>query len=339
MRFKVKAIRLNLKTLNYWNSECMKMIILKRISFLLLFIFNYVSAQSSYFADYTQSLNDSIISIDMVAVEGGHFIMGNNNGKDDEKPAHDVLIDDFWMGKYEITWAQYDAFVYENFDTSEYQDNSKLEALGIDALSGATPPYVDMSFNMGKGDAPAVNMTQYAALMFCKWLSLKTGVFYRLPTEAEWEYACKKGNTDKIEDLDQVAWYYENSLDKYEKRGTRKANDLGIHDLLGNVSEWVLDQYDATYYKNAPSNNPWNKPTTLYPRVLRGGSWKDTAEKVCCNARQYSRAKWKRRDPQIPKSNWWHTDAPFVGFRVVRPKVQPPKDVIKSYWLEAIEDF
>ena len=109
--------------------------------------------------------------------------------------------------------------------------------------------------------------------------------------------------------------------------------------MLGNVSEWVLDQYSSDFYTKSPKQNPWNFPSELYPRVIRGGSWKDTASKLCCTSRQGSKSKWKIQDPQIPKSNWWHTDAPFIGFRVVRPKKQPGKEQIEKYWLEAIIDY
>lgn len=309
---------------------------------LLAFLYGLaVNAQD--FIDYTQTINNEKISIELVAVKGGEFNMGVENENtirnEDEKPNHKVDLDDFWMGKYEITWEQYDTFVYSDLNKTQFIDENKLKTLGIDAISGATPPYVDMSFNMGKESSPAVNMTQYAALMFCKWLTAKTGVFYRLPTEAEWEYVCKKGSTDKIDDLSSIAWYQENANEKYHKTGLKAGNTLGIHDMLGNVSEWVLDQYSTTYYANSPIKNPWNKPTELYPRVLRGGSWKDTADKLCCSSRQISKPIWKRRDPQIPKSNWWYTDAPFIGFRVVRPQIQPTKENIASYWLEAKMDF
>lgn len=298
-------------------------------------------AQTQEFKDYNQELKNESISIDMVAVKGGNFLMGTfkTRRKEDEKPQHEVVVEGFWMGKHEITWEQYDAFVFGFFDADEFQEKTQLENLGIDAVSGATPPYVDMSFDMGKESRPAVNMTQYAALMYCKWLTSKTGVFYRLPTEAEWEYACKKGRTDTAKDLKSIAWFAENTHEKYEIIGSKNANSLGIHDLLGNVSEWTLDQYSASYYENSPTTNPWNTPNKLYPRVVRGGSWKDTADKLCCTSRGQSKQKWKRRDPQIPKSNWWHTNAPFVGFRVIRPKNQPSKEEIKKYWLEAIEDF
>lgn len=268
--------------------------------------------------------------------------MGTNaeNRKSNEKPIHEVSVNDFWMGKYEITWDQYDAFVFGKFDSDQFKSQDKLNQFGIDGVSGATTPYVEMSFGMGKEDHPAINITHYAALMYCKWLTAKTGVFYRLPTEAEWEYVCKTGKTDSSDtNLNDIAWYDENTNDKYERVGKKKPNTLGIYDMLGNVSEWVFDQYDPEFYKNAPSSNPVNLPKELYPRVVRGGSWKDTKDKVCCTYRGASKSKWKRRDPQIPKSDWWHTNAEFVGFRVVRPKNQPSADEIKSYWLNAIEDF
>ncbi len=313
---------------------------LKHATLLIIyFLASHTEAQE--FKDYAQNLETPNLSIKMVAVPGGTFLMGSNNPKRhaDEKPNHEVDIDDFWIGKYEITWQEYDAFVFGKFGPDQFIKKTELKTLGIDAVSGATAPYVDMSFGMGKDNFPAINMTQYAAIMYCKWLTSKTGIFYRLPTEAEWEYVCKKGQTDKVADLKNMAWYHENSPDKYQKIGEKQPNALGIYDVLGNVSEWVYDQYSLSYYKNAPKKNPVNFPTTLYPRVVRGGSWKDTADKLCCTSRQASKQEWKQRDPQIPKSNWWLTDASFVGFRIVRPKIQPSEKDIKTYWLDAIEDF
>lgn len=320
-----------------------------KLNFLLKFILIIiVGAQSifikaQHFVNYEQELKLEKFNIKMVAVKGGVFEMGareaDTSHNENEKPKHTVKVDDFWIGKYEITWEEYDAFVYGQFDEAQFESPSKLKEMGIDGVTGATSPYVDMSFGMGKGSFPAVNMTQYAAIMYCKWLTSKTGVFYRLPTEAEWEYVCKKGKTDEVKPLKDFVWYDENGGEKYQETGSKKPNNLGIYDLLGNVSEWVLDQYSTSYYANSPKENPWNVPSKLYPRVLRGGSWKDTASKTCCTSRQASNPKWKRRDPQIPKSYWWHTDAPFIGFRIVRPKMQPSKEEIKKYWLEAIVDY
>lgn len=312
--------------------------------FTIVALSSLTKTQAQQFNNYSQNIPNENFSIDVVAVKGGEFSMGTDSNdtsrNEDEKPEHKINVDDFWMGKYEITWDQYDAFVFGEFDAGQFKSKEELIKLGIDGISGATTPYVEMSFGMGKEDHPAVNITQYAALMYCKWLTSKTGIFFRLPTEAEWEYVCKTGNTDSSsQNLNDTAWYTENTNDKYEKTGQKKPNNLGIYDMLGNVSEWVLDKYDGDYYMNSPTSNPWNVATELYPRVVRGGSWKDTKDKICCTYRGASKSKWKRRDPQIPKSNWWHTNAEFVGFRIVRPKKQPSLEEIKKYWQDAIEDF
>ena len=101
-----------------------------------------------------------------------------------------------------------------------------------------------------------------------------------------------------------------------------------------NVAEWTSDQYNATSYKkrNKISINPFEKPTKIYPKVVRGGSWMDTPNRLRSAARRPSTKKWKKRDPQIPKSKWWHTDAPFVGFIVVRPVKTPPEKEQFKYW-------
>ena len=109
--------------------------------------------------------------------------------------------------------------------------------------------------------------------------------------------------------------------------------------MHGNVAEWVMDQYDEDYYAKSDKDNPWNKPETLYPRVVRGGSWRDGASDCRCSTRKASRARWKMQDPQIPKSNWWHTNVFYIGFRVVRQRQQPSTEEISQYWLEPIADL
>ncbi|NIS48379.1 MAG: SUMF1/EgtB/PvdO family nonheme iron enzyme, partial [Aliifodinibius sp.] len=112
------------------------------------------------------------------------------------------------------------------------------------------------------------------------------------------------------------AWYKGNSARKYHQPGAKEPNALGIHDMLGNVAEWTFDQYNENYsamLDHNPAVNPFMKPTELYPRAVRGGSWMDSAEAVSCLQRRGSDPSWKMRDPQLPKSLWWHTNAPFVG--------------------------
>lgn len=173
-------------------------------------------------------------------------------------------------------------------------------------------------------------MSQQAAIMYCKWLYEQTGIFYRLPTEAEWEYACKAGKP-----LDASGGYsLENSEGKYHKTGELKPNAWGLYDMLGNLSEWTLDQYDPQAYQKLKdgAKDPLVPPASKYPKVVRGGSYLDEKEELRCANRIASDPSWNKRDPQIPKSKWWLTDGMFVGFRVVRPAVQPSKDEIEKFF-------
>ena len=256
------------------------------------------------------------------------------------------------MGKYEITWNQYDLFANEVMDELESElatADQKDITITADALSTPTQPYVDMTFGMGSDGFPAISMTHYAAVMYAKWLTAKTGDFYRLPTEAEWEYACR-GGTDTIyyfgnsaDDIDDHAWHRENSDRSYNKVGTKAPNPFGLHDMAGNLSEWTMDQYFDDYYDRLdgdPAQNPWFSPTELYPRSVRGGSWEDeAADQRCANRTPSAPPRWKELDPQFPKSLWWHTSAPFVGFRLVRPADPPSPEEIEEYWIEAMDDF
>jgi len=224
--------------------------------------------------------------------------------------------------------------------------NQSEVQLDVDAVSGATTPYVEMSFGMGIDNYPAICMTQLAAVKFCEWLSAMTGHFYRLPTEAEWEYACRAGTDtaysfgDDPSQLSDYAWYKENSQDKYQKVGTKKANPWGLYDMHGNVAEWTLDQYVPTVYRNRTQGetNPITVGEKVYPKAVRGGSWMDSPNRLRSAARRPSSKKWKKRDPQIPKSKWWHTDAPFVGFRIVRPLETPSEEEQKKYWKYELTD-
>jgi formylglycine-generating enzyme required for sulfatase activity len=212
-----------------------------------------------------------------------------------------------------------------------------------DAIAVPTSPYQDMSNNMGKDGYPAICMTQLAAKMYCKWLSAKTGRYYRLPTEAEWEYACRAGTKtaysfgDDPAKLDEYAWYLDNSDDKYHRVGRKKPNPWGLHDMHGNVAEWVLDQYVPDFYKQFVGRtvkNPLSPGVQEYGRVVRGGSWDDEAPMLRSAARRYSVKDWKKQDPQIPQSVWYLTDAWFVGFRVVRPLRVPTPEEAKKYELD-----
>ena len=315
----------------------------------LAFLWAQPLTAQSPLAAYTETLPGSEVSFDMVLVPGGTFQMGSPASEDgrteDEGPQVTVQLDSFWIGQYEVTFDLYEVFRERNLDN----DSTRLASLEYtaDAITRPSPPYEDPTFGMGKYGYPAVSMTQYAALKFCKWLWQKTGRFYRLPTEAEWEYACRAGSTtayafgDDMSDLDDYAWHYENSDEAYHKVGTKKPNAWGIYDMHGNVSEWCLDQYDAGYYATLGSDTvqaPWRRPSSLHPRSVRGGSWDDDPEALRSAKRIESSLNWKRRDPQIPKSFWWNTDSPFVGLRLVSPIPQPTEAEIRQFWRMTLDE-
>lgn len=294
---------------------------------------------------YAEPIEHTELAIEMVPIKGGTFTMGTPESEadrnEDEGPQREVTVDPFWMGKYEITWDQYDVW-------SEQMDHRRRQMLSIpatprdeivDGISKPTEPYTDMSFGMGKERYPAISMTQHAARTFCKWLSAKTGRYYRLPTEAEWEYAARAGTQtaysfgDDPEQLDDYAWYFDNSEDAYHEVGQKKPNPWGLYDMHGNVAEWVLDQYVADFYSQNPKiKNPLAIPSTLYPRVVRGGGWDDDPDMLRCGVREGSSEEWKEQDPQLPQSIWYLTDAQGVGFRVVRPLTEPTADEKTNKW-------
>lgn len=297
------------------------------------------------FEPFTRQVPQSSVSFSMVPITGGRFLIGATpgtpNSKEDEGPQREVEVGSFWMGTHEVTYELFEIFREKKLDLNE--DGSP-----VDGITRPSPPYEDPTFGMGKYGFPATSMTQYAALAFCKWLSEKTGEFYRLPTEAEWEYACKGGSKDAFffgndaSQLGEYAWYYENSSDAFKKVGQKKPNPFGLYDMLGNVAEWTLDQYDPGFYATlsaeVPTVAPWRKPTTLHPRTVRGGSYTDDAEALRPTARQMSDLRWKSRDPQIPKSFWWNTDSPFVGFRLVKPYPQPSKEEQRQFWAFVLDE-
>ena len=120
--------------------------------------------------------------------------------------------------------------------------------------------------------------------------------------------------------------------------GKKKPNPWGLYDILGNVIEWTLDEYDADFYSRSPASEPWNHATKPYPHSARGGSWDDDdPAKLRAAVRRASSPAWKIQDPQLPKSIWYHTDAQFLGFRVVRPLKNPTAEEMQACWNSGVE--
>ncbi|MFT5198368.1 MAG: sulfatase activating formylglycine-generating enzyme [Planctomycetota bacterium] len=315
------------------------------------------ATQAADMLPYLDRILGSKVRFRMQPIPGGRFHMGSPadeaKRKADEGPRHEVEIAPFWMGVHEVTWDEYELFMLRGDKQGVPVGEAKVspQEAWADAVSRPTPPYVPMDFDMGIDGFPAISMTQFAAKQYTKWLSMKTGRFYRLATEAEWEYACRAGSTTAYSfgadaaQLGAHAWYFENSKDGYHPVGTKKPNAWGLHDMHGNVAEWVLDGYGAeTYGKRAASEvldklgdklgikDPVHWPTTEYPRVVRGGSWDDDPHALRAATRRGSQDSWKMMDPQLPKSIWYLTNAKTVGFRIVRPLISPSLELQAKYW-------
>ena len=296
---------------------------------------------------YAEIIDHTDVTIEMVPIRGGSFRMGSPESEAgrnvDEGPAHEVVVSPFWMSRCEITWDAWEIWGEE----IDIQRRSILMLPGTprdrfaDAITRPTAPFTDMSFGMGKGTRPAICMTQHAARTWCRWLSARTGRYYRLPTEAEWEFACRAGTGtafhfgDDPSLIDEYAWHAGNSDLAYHKVGQKEPNAWGLYDMHGNVAEWVLDQYIPGLYgrrSGQPVKNPLAIPFQLYPRVVRGGGWNAEVAMLRSAARRGSDEDWKQQDPQIPRSIWYHTDALAVGFRVVRPLAEPSAEEKVARW-------
>jgi len=307
--------------------------------FAVIFCFIVIGASAQQtslnFEKYEQKLPVSNLRFAMVPIPAGQFKMGSIIASPkintDETPQKEITLDAFWMSATEVTRDVFDVFLKDE-TTSQNSD--------VDAITRPSPQYVDLTWGMGKeGGYPANSMSQYAALMFCKWLYKQTGIFYRLPTEAEWEYASRAGATTPYyfgtdpNLLTKYAWFQKNSTNKYQKVAQKLPNAWGLYDMLGNLMEWTTDHYLPGRYASIELSNPMVAPTQgVYPKVLRGGSYLSDAN-TCRNGKRIkSDPIWNRRDPQIPKSKWWLTEATDVGIRLVRPFQQPTPEQAQQFY-------
>lgn len=306
------------------------------------------AASISEFATFTETVPGTTASFKMVAIPEGGFTMGSSPDepyhKSDEAPQRDITLSKFFIGETEVTWDMYWSFYAETFSEGRtppdtiYARNTRPD---IDVVSGPTPPFGIPDQGWGSGSRPAITMTHYAAETFCQWLSLKTGKKYRLPTEAEWEYAVRggtqtpyffEGNPKKFSDdsfwrkfvdadtavINSYIVYSKNSDLKTKEPSGVSANPYGLKNMLGNVMEYCSDWYSETAYADGTSLNNPKGPSSGTERVVRGGDFRDDA----ANLRSASRGKtdhdnWLKTDPQQPKSIWWYSDIKSIGFRVV----------------------
>ena len=323
-----------------------------------------IEVPGGWMVAYDETIPGTGVTFRMMPVPGGRCRIGSPEGESDrsadEGPQVEVTVEPFWLGRCEVSWAEYKRYMaaFELFKAMRAANIRPItpanEADAVTAPSALYDPTT--TFVNGEDDAlPAVTMTQFAARQYTKWLSGLTGRFYRLPAESEWEYACRAGTQtawnvgDDLEDLDDAAWFADNADETPHAVGQKAANAWGLHDMHGNVAEWCVDELVAGGYgRQAALPQPvrvadaitW--PQKLYPRVLRGGAYYDDAAQCRSAARRGSRdaggtrdhPDWKDVDPNLPKSPWWYTEEPAlgVGMRVARPLAEPEISVRRRWW-------
>jgi formylglycine-generating enzyme required for sulfatase activity len=297
-----------------------------------------VHAEADLSRKFTETIttkNGEELSFDMVLIQGGVFVMGSpatETGRlEHEGPQREVTVDPFYLCTTETTLDLFMAYYQETgtakkdyVDIAEAQQDEEAADADVDTITGPTPVYGDMTMGYSL-QHPAIGLTWHNAQTFCRWLSQKTGRQYRLPTEAEWEYAARTGSRsvfgigDSEEVLQEHAWYAENADMEPHEVATRKPTAWGLYDMLGNVREWVADFYSPTAYQKAveagDNVNP-RGPKEGRVHVARGGFYDSEADELRAAARGYEEDWWRMNDPQIPKSRGWLPQIDSIGFRV-----------------------
>jgi sulfatase modifying factor 1 len=316
-----------------------------------------VQVPGGWMVPYDETIPGTSVSFRMIPIPGGTFRMGapddEADRRADEGPVFEVQVEPLWMGQCEVNWQEYKAYMAacDLFKTMQASGTRMVtpanEADAITAPSALYDP--TMTFTNGENPLqPAVTMSQFAARQYTAWLSGLTGRFFRLPSEAEWEYACRAGTTtpwhcgSDPEALAEVAWFGDTADDTTHPVGGKQPNAWGLHDMHGNAAEWVVDELVAGgYARQASLPQPvaadaaieW--PQHLSPRIVRGGAYYDEPTDCRSAARRGSEDEaWKDVDPNLPKSPWWYTEEPAlgVGMRLVRPFAAPPATARRRWW-------
>jgi formylglycine-generating enzyme required for sulfatase activity len=323
----------------------------------------FVKTDQGFMVSYQQTIPGTDVTFEMQPIPGGKFLLGSpereKGRQTDEGPQVEVSIEPFWMCTYEVTWDEYKQYM------AMYVTFKKLTAAKLQSFTDESKPQIvtapsslyDPTFTFKLGDdpkQPAVTMSQFAAKQYAKWLSGITGQYFRLPTEAEWEYACRAGSTaayqfgDDPKQLGDHAWFFDNSGERMHRVGGKKPNAWGLFDMHGNVGEWVIDEYtkDGHERLKGKTNVPWRDaiawPKKLFPRVVKGGGFEDDAPSCRVAARRKSDDDdWREEDPNFPQSPWWFTSQPAlsVGFRPIRPLVAADPAERNKFWDADLEQL
>lgn len=323
----------------------------------------FVAVDGVFLVPHAVTIPGTEVSFWMEPIPGGEATLIDPESGD---PVEAELAP-YWIGRTEVTWAEYRQYMnlcntFERFEDAGVR--RVTDGNRIDAITAPSKLY-DTSFTYDSGEEPelpAVSMTQYAAKQYTKWMSLLTGGFYRLPSEAEWEHACRAGTETAYSfgegddgqeggSIDTHVWHEDNAEYATQPVGSKAPNPWGLYDMHGNACEWTLDALagEPLSDPDGPGGEPpvrW--PTRLFPRVLRGGSAYLPPDEATSASRRGSDDKtWSEYDPNVPKSPWWfaYDDAQDIGFRLVRPYVAPDRERRSRYWdadvprIQKVADF
>lgn len=328
-----------------------------------------VKTDRGWMVPYTETIPGTDATFEMIPVPGG-AVRQEVSAEGDEPAFVEVELPPYWIGKTEVTWAEYRPYMDLNQAYAQIQQLATLDADGdaaaaltkaphlakklsmkravdaatieVDAVTAPTALY-DPSSTYESGEEPelpAVTMTPFAARQYTKWLSSLVGRDYRLPSEAEWFRAAAADNYAEPSDLNGVAWFTDNADYVAHAVGEKEANAWGLHDMLGNAAELVLDAAYAEGRADLAGKKVGWAEAVAWPRkddgrIAKGGFYDAEADTVTLTARLVTEdSDWKASDPNLPASPWWYTDFPAtgVGFRVVRPLDPIPADVRAKVW-------
>jgi formylglycine-generating enzyme required for sulfatase activity len=251
-----------------------------------------VDANSKKLEAYEEKIPNSTVKFKMIPIPGGKITVPDPSNKNAPKV---VEVKPMWVGKTEVTWDEYDIYLFR-LDLTEEQRKA-----GVEAKTRPSKPYGAPDRGFGHENYPAIGISLLSATEYCKWLSLKTGKKYRLPTAAEWQFFAQAGEKKTYpimgDDIEKIAWYWDNADDKTHDVGAKDPNPWGLYDILGNAAEWCVD-FDNEGY-------------------IYGGAFTDKRPDITPFSKKKNTPDWDATDPQNPKSKWWLKDGPFVGFRVV----------------------
>ena len=246
-----------------------------------------VQAAAEPLKSYTLTMPGSVVKVEMIAIPPGSLTTGGKK----------VPVKPFWIANTETTWEAFDLFLASGPPSVAY-DQTEFPP---DAIARPSKSYILPDLNWGHHGYPVINISFLSVTMFCRWLSAQTGKHYRLPTETEWEYACRAGATSTKPmlpaQLNKTAWYAANSEHKTHPVAKKLPNAWKLYDMQGNVGEWATDAEGK--------------------QILCGGVFKDNPDRLLPTMRRHFTPAWQATDPQLPKSRWWLADGSFIGFRIV----------------------